>query len=173
MMLNRWETLFLVLLAVALSGVNNYFFYSHVERHGHKMGDRLEYIIKGEIEFCRKNRISGKRYRKNIETIVKNFSKERFYNASLILKHETKGELWKNPNLSTDGVVASYIEINIPKLKTHKKLGMTLCLKNLVGVTDPRYWLPHYTSKNKYYCDEYDYKKPVINLPKLIKICLL
>ena len=60
-------------------------------------------------------------------------------------------------------IITSDIIINIPKLKTHKKLGMTLCLKNLVGVTDPRYWLPHYTSKNKYYCDEYDYKKPVIN----------
>ncbi|MDP2922083.1 MAG: DUF362 domain-containing protein [Candidatus Omnitrophota bacterium] len=33
--------------------------------------------------------------------------------------------------------------INIPKLKTHKRAGVTLSLKNLVGVTGDRNWLPH------------------------------
>ena len=35
--------------------------------------------------------------------------------------------------------------VNIPKLKTHKKVGVTLSLKNLVGVNAERNWLPHYT----------------------------
>jgi len=35
--------------------------------------------------------------------------------------------------------------INLPKLKTHKKVGVTLCLKNLVGINVGRNWLPHYT----------------------------
>lgn len=35
--------------------------------------------------------------------------------------------------------------INIPKLKTHKKVGVTLSLKNLVGINTGRNWLPHYT----------------------------
>jgi uncharacterized protein (DUF362 family) len=35
--------------------------------------------------------------------------------------------------------------INIPKLKTHKKVGVTLCMKNLVGINMGRNWLPHHT----------------------------
>jgi hypothetical protein len=36
--------------------------------------------------------------------------------------------------------------VNLPKLKTHKKVGVTLALKNLVGVNVSRNWLPHYTT---------------------------
>lgn len=35
--------------------------------------------------------------------------------------------------------------VNLPKLKTHKKTGVTLSLKNLVGVNGYRNCLPHYT----------------------------
>lgn len=35
--------------------------------------------------------------------------------------------------------------INLPKLKTHKKTGVTLSLKNLVGVHGNRNYLPHHT----------------------------
>ena len=35
--------------------------------------------------------------------------------------------------------------INVPKLKTHKKVGVTLCMKNLVGINLGRNWLPHHT----------------------------
>lgn len=34
--------------------------------------------------------------------------------------------------------------INLPKMKTHKKTGMTCCLKNLVGVNGDKNWLPHH-----------------------------
>jgi hypothetical protein len=36
--------------------------------------------------------------------------------------------------------------INIPKLKTHKKAGVTLSLKNLVGINGLRNCLPHHTA---------------------------
>lgn len=35
--------------------------------------------------------------------------------------------------------------INLPKLKTHKKVGMTCALKNLVGINADKNWLPHHT----------------------------
>jgi uncharacterized protein (DUF362 family) len=35
--------------------------------------------------------------------------------------------------------------VNIPKLKTHKKTGLTCCLKNLVGINGDKNWLPHHT----------------------------
>lgn len=35
--------------------------------------------------------------------------------------------------------------INLPKLKTHKKAGVTLNLKNLVGINGNKNWLPHHS----------------------------
>ena len=35
--------------------------------------------------------------------------------------------------------------INMPKLKTHKKTGVTLSMKNLVGINADKNWLPHHT----------------------------
>lgn len=35
--------------------------------------------------------------------------------------------------------------INIPKLKCHKKVGLTAALKNLVGINANKNWLPHHT----------------------------
>lgn len=35
--------------------------------------------------------------------------------------------------------------VNVPKLKTHKKTGITCCLKNLVGINGDKNWLPHHT----------------------------
>ncbi|MBN1972647.1 MAG: DUF362 domain-containing protein [Sedimentisphaerales bacterium] len=34
--------------------------------------------------------------------------------------------------------------INLPKLKTHKKTGITICMKNLVGINGNKNWLPHH-----------------------------
>jgi uncharacterized protein (DUF362 family) len=34
--------------------------------------------------------------------------------------------------------------INLPKLKTHKKTGLTCSLKNLVGINGDKNWLPHH-----------------------------
>jgi|WetSurMetagenome_2_1015567.scaffolds.fasta_scaffold25860_3 uncharacterized protein (DUF362 family) len=39
---------------------------------------------------------------------------------------------------------AADVIVNIPKLKTHKKVGATLCLKNIVGINTGRNRLPHY-----------------------------
>jgi hypothetical protein len=38
----------------------------------------------------------------------------------------------------------SDVFVNLPKLKTHKKVGVTLNLKNLVGINGNKNWLPHY-----------------------------
>jgi hypothetical protein len=35
--------------------------------------------------------------------------------------------------------------INLPKLKTHKKVGLTCALKNVVGINANKNWLPHHT----------------------------
>jgi len=42
-------------------------------------------------------------------------------------------------------VMDADVLINLPKMKTHKKTGVTLSLKNIVGVNGHRNCLPHYT----------------------------
>jgi uncharacterized protein (DUF362 family) len=42
-------------------------------------------------------------------------------------------------------VLDADVVINIPKMKTHKKSGVTLALKSCIGLTNEKYWLPHYT----------------------------
>lgn len=37
------------------------------------------------------------------------------------------------------------VVFSLPKLKTHKKAGLTASLKNLVGINADKNWLPHYT----------------------------
>jgi uncharacterized protein (DUF362 family) len=41
--------------------------------------------------------------------------------------------------------MAADVLINIPKLKCHKKVGLTCALKNLVGINANKNWLPHHT----------------------------
>jgi uncharacterized protein (DUF362 family) len=41
--------------------------------------------------------------------------------------------------------LAADVLINIPKLKTHKKVGLTVALKNMVGTTARTNWLPRHT----------------------------
>ena len=43
-------------------------------------------------------------------------------------------------------VLAADVVINIPKLKTHKKSGVTLALKSCIGLSNEKYWLPHFTA---------------------------
>jgi hypothetical protein len=51
----------------------------------------------------------------------------------------------KNEYLLSETVLRADLVVNLPKLKTHKKTGVTLALKNLVGINGDKNWLPHHT----------------------------
>jgi uncharacterized protein (DUF362 family) len=42
-------------------------------------------------------------------------------------------------------VIEADVFINLPKLKTHRKAGITCCLKNLVGINTYKNYLPHHS----------------------------
>jgi len=46
--------------------------------------------------------------------------------------------------LIAGAVLQSDVVINIPKLKTHRKAGLTCCLKNRVGINGSKDYLPHH-----------------------------
>ena len=50
----------------------------------------------------------------------------------------------KHQYLISKTLLTADVIINMPKLKTHKKAGMTCCLKNMVGINGKKEYLPHH-----------------------------
>ena len=46
--------------------------------------------------------------------------------------------------LIAQDILDADLVVNVPKLKTHKKSGMTCCLKNLIGINGNKEFLPHH-----------------------------
>jgi uncharacterized protein (DUF362 family) len=50
----------------------------------------------------------------------------------------------KHEYLIPRSVLDADVVINLPKLKTHRKVGLTAALKNMVGINGHKDWLPHH-----------------------------
>lgn len=64
------------------------------------------------------------------------------YDPGPTAEHHRDG---RNAYLLSETVLSADLVINLPKLKTHKKTGVTLALKNLVGINGDKNWLPHHS----------------------------
>lgn len=64
------------------------------------------------------------------------------YDAEVVNKHH-RGEIQEYLICATP--INADVFINLPKMKTHKKTGVTLSLKNLVGINANKNYLPHHT----------------------------
>ena len=64
------------------------------------------------------------------------------YDSRVVNAHHT-GEIQEYLIAGTPLVYDLFI--NLPKMKTHKKTGITSSLKNLVGINGDKNWLPHHT----------------------------
>lgn len=64
------------------------------------------------------------------------------YDSAAVNSHHVGG---RHEYLIGASVINADVVINIPKLKTHKKAGITVALKNLVGINGDKNWLPHHT----------------------------
>jgi uncharacterized protein (DUF362 family) len=63
------------------------------------------------------------------------------YDTSEICRHHTGGV---HEYLVSKTILDADCVINLPKLKTHKKTGITVSMKNLVGINGNKNWLPHH-----------------------------
>jgi uncharacterized protein (DUF362 family) len=63
------------------------------------------------------------------------------YDMAFAAQHHSNGH---HEYLISRSVMDADVFINIPKLKTHKKVGVTLSLKNLVGINGDKNYLPHF-----------------------------
>jgi len=64
------------------------------------------------------------------------------YDAGEVNRHHSEG---RHEYLIAGTAVHADVIFNLPKLKTHKKAGITVTLKNLVGINGDKNWLPHHT----------------------------
>jgi len=63
------------------------------------------------------------------------------YDQHELVEHHRDG---RHEYLLSRTVLQADCVINLPKLKTHKKTGLTAALKNLVGINGNKNWLPHH-----------------------------
>jgi uncharacterized protein (DUF362 family) len=63
------------------------------------------------------------------------------YDPGPTTRHHVDG---RHEYLLSETVLSADLVVNLPKLKTHKKTGVTLALKNLVGINGDKNLLPHH-----------------------------
>ncbi len=63
------------------------------------------------------------------------------YDYRLLREHHNPQ---KHEYLIPKSILNADVVINIPKLKTHRKVGLTGALKNMVGINGHKDWLPHH-----------------------------
>lgn len=63
------------------------------------------------------------------------------YDKDEMIKHHN---INKNEYLIPNSVLKADVILNLPKLKTHRKAGMTCALKNMIGINGSKDWLPHH-----------------------------
>jgi uncharacterized protein (DUF362 family) len=79
----------------------------------------------------------------SLEAITSDQSEFRvtMYNPDLLKRTHARG---KHQYLVAREVIEADVVINVPKLKTHKKAGITGALKNVVGINGHKEYLPHH-----------------------------
>lgn len=78
-----------------------------------------------------------------LEPISSDYKKFRvtMYNPDLLPENHRPG---RHRYLIAKDILEADLVINVPKLKTHMKAGVTLALKNLVGINGSKEFLPHH-----------------------------
>jgi len=64
------------------------------------------------------------------------------YDVSDTNRHHMPG---RHQYLIANTFLAADVVINVPKLKTHKKSGITVWIKSVIGINGEKNWLPHHT----------------------------
>lgn len=64
-----------------------------------------------------------------------------YYDRNEMMKHHNED---KNEYCIANSILNADVIMNVPKLKTHSKAGMTCALKSLIGINGLKDWLPHH-----------------------------
>ncbi len=113
---------------------------------------RLQMSVKDRFDSITRNQLEGDRAgysaidlkeESDLFKISDEFERFRVtnYDKREMPRHHSKN---RHEYLISNSVLLSDVIINIPKLKTHRKVGMTCAMKNLVGINGSKDWLPHH-----------------------------
>ncbi len=81
------------------------------------------------------------------------------YPSGTVAKHHNAQ---KNEYLIGKSILDSDLFINMPKLKTHRKAGITVAMKNLIGINGDKSWIAHHRKGSTVFGgDEFDHFRPV------------
>ena len=107
-----WST-FIFLIAI-LTGINNYYFYKHVERTADRDTIQLKELLHLQIKLCIQNNISIDECNNNLiqNTIV--FANTAYYNLKTEIKDFNQKIIWSKPEKNWDRVSHSEIIIILP-----------------------------------------------------------
>ena len=112
----------LILLIGILTGINNYYFYAHIERTAARNLSQLETQINAYNDFCIKNSMTSEQCSMGLLVLTKAFSDKAYYNDTIIIKDQNKNILWEKPIRDWDKVVKSDIEIMLPNNLLNEKI---------------------------------------------------
>lgn len=81
--------------------------------------------------------------RSYIQDIIHDYKKLEItdYGIGTVAKHHNPQ---KNEYLIPKTILDADVFINVPKMKTHKKAGVTLSMKNLIGINGDKSWIAHH-----------------------------
>ncbi len=85
-------------------------------------------------------RLGSDSFLADVDEFSKNFRVTK-YDPQVMNAHHAAGH---HEYLIAGTVLNSDVVINLPKLKTHRKAGLTCCLKNIVGINGSKDYLPHH-----------------------------
>ncbi len=112
---NKYFFIFiLVVLIGILSGINNYYFYAHVERSAARNLSQLTSQINSYYDSCKKNNIAISQCYNDIVLLTQAFSEGAYYNDTMTVKDNNNNFIWEKPTQEWDKVVKSDIEIYLP-----------------------------------------------------------
>ncbi len=81
------------------------------------------------------------------------------YPSGTVAKHHNAQ---KNEYLIGKSILDSDLFINMPKLKTHRKAGITVAMKNLIGINGDKSWIAHHRKGSTLFGgDEFDHFRPI------------
>lgn len=108
-------------------------------RDGQRAGAMAETDRRGEEDFVLYD--LGSRSRLEEITTSETRFRVTMYDPDLLEQRHRPG---RHQYLVAREVIDADVVINVPKLKTHKKAGLTCALKNLVGINGNKEFLPHH-----------------------------
>lgn len=106
-------SIFIFLIAI-LTGINNYYFYKHVERTAYRDTTQLKELLQLQIKLCIQNNILIDECNNNLiqNTIV--FANTAYYNLKTEIKDFDQKIIWNKPEKDWDRVSHSEIIITLP-----------------------------------------------------------